>query len=557
MNSTRTDSTELATHRAEMTPPYGIGMRLEGVLAWCFAAGKWAGLVAWRGVVTGWKPVLRGGLLLFTSPCWAVDVAMIEAAVATIKADEVKAHVDVLADDAFEGREAGSRGGNAAGNYLVKHLSAAGLKPAGDNDTFFQAFGNGYRNILAVLPGSDPQLRDQYLVVGAHYDHVGYGSRGNSFGPFGYVHNGADDNASGTSCLLEMVDAFASLPERPKRSLLFTFWDGEEKGLLGSLHWLAHPTVSLDRVVFAYNVDMVGRLRNDRCEVLGTRTAPGLRQLVSRHNDSEKLLLDFTWEMKANSDHHPFFARNIPVIMFHTGLHGDYHRPSDDVEHIRHDGIERIARVSFRVLCEVADQGDSPSFRTASSNESPATREQLERALPPPAPRFGAGWRSNMEEPPEAGLVVTHTVPNSPAARVGLRAGDRIVQFNGQPVASENELRLAVLAAKEPVKFGVRRANSEKVEELAVTLDGTPVRVGLTWREDDAEPGTVVVNQVVPASAAQIAGVQVRDRVYSVANQRFQNGEEFRKLITTLPGPLELVVEREGRVFPVKLPVAP
>lgn len=518
----------------------------------------WAGV----GGITGWKPVLRPVLrvvllVLAARPCLAVDGAHVASAVATIKAAEVKTHVDVLADDAFEGREAGTRGGAAAGNYLVKHLDAAGLQPAGDDETYFQAFGNGYRNILAILPGSDPELSKQFLVVGAHYDHVGYGNRGNSFGPFGYVHNGADDNASGTSCLLELIDAFVSLPARPKRSIVFAFWDSEEKGLLGSLHWLAHPTVPLDRVVFAYNVDMVGRLRDDRCEVLGTRTAPGLRQLVSRHNGVENLALDFTWEMKANSDHHPFYTRNIPVLMFHTGLHNDYHRPSDDVEHIRNDGIERIARLSFRILCDVADLQDPLAFRATSRGESPAAREQFERALAPPAPRLGAGWRRNPEDPPADGVVITHTVPNSPAARVNLRAGDRIVSFNNQPIASENQLRLAVLAAKDKVELGVRRAGGETVEPISVTLDGSPIRVGLAWRDDDAEPGVVVVNQVTPASAAHLAGVQVRDRIYAVSGQPFSDSESFRKLITTLPGPLELTLERDGRVTTLKVDLAP
>lgn len=505
-----------------------------------------------------WLPglTLLCGLILGSTVASAIERAHLEAALETIRASEAQRHVEVLADDALEGREAGSRGGLAAGTYLVKHLTAAGLKPAGDSGSYFQIFGAGYRNLLAILPGSDPKLADEYLVVGAHYDHVGYGNRANSFGPFGYVHNGADDNASGTAGLLELIEAFASLPERPRRSILFAFWDGEEKGLLGSLHWLAHPTLPLEKVKFSYNVDMIGRLRGEKCEVLGSRTAAGFRQIVSRQNEAEKLALDFTWELKANSDHHPFFARGIPVLMFHTGLHDDYHRPSDDVDGISSEGISRVARLSFRVLADLADAEKMPAFRESSRAETPAGRDQFELPLAAPPPRFGAGWRRNPEDAPEEGVLVSHVVPNTPAARAGLKAGDRLLRWNDKPVLGENQLRVAVLAAKEPIRFMLRRAGKTESEELTVTLDGSPVRVGLSWRDDDAEPGTVVVNQVVPASAAHLAGVQVRDRVYEVAGQRFVGSEEFRRLIMTTPSPLEMVVERQGRLLPLKLELA-
>lgn len=498
------------------------------------------------------------GVVLFAlvAPASAVERAHLDVALETIRADDVQRHVEVLADDALEGREAGSRGGLAAGNYLAKHLSAAGCEPAGDDGSFFQIFGSGYRNLLALLPGTDPTLAQEVILVGAHYDHVGYGNRSNSFGPFGYIHNGADDNASGTACLLELVDAFAALPTRPRRSILFALWDGEEKGLLGSQHWLAHPTLPRQRLRFAFNVDMVGRLRDDHVEVLGSRTAAGLRQVVSRQNADENLQLDFSWEMKANSDHHPFFAASVPVLMFHTGLHDDYHRPSDDVERIQSDGIARVTRLALRVLCDLADATTATPFRTASRRETPASRNQFEQPLANPPPRLGAGWRRNPEDAPEDGVIVTHVVRGTPAERADLRAGDRIVRCNDRPVASENALRVTVLAAKEPVKLSVRRAGEAEPRDISIQLDGDPVRVGLAWQEDEAEPGTVLINQVVPASAAYLAGVRPQDRVYEVAGQRFSSSEEFRRLITTLPSPLPLLVERQGRLLPLQLELA-
>ncbi|MFM8703368.1 MAG: M20/M25/M40 family metallo-hydrolase, partial [Planctomycetia bacterium] len=155
------------------------------------------------------------------------------AAHASIQAADASRHVHALADDSFEGREGGSRGGRAAGAYIVQAIEKLGLQPAGDNGTYDQAFG-GMRNILALLPGSDPMVAGELVVVGAHYDHVGYGNASNSYGPTGYIHNGADDNASGVAGLIEIAEAFQHMPSRPRRPILFAFWDGEEKGLLGS-----------------------------------------------------------------------------------------------------------------------------------------------------------------------------------------------------------------------------------------------------------------------------------------------------------------------------------
>ncbi len=135
------------------------------------------------------------------------------AAFYSITANEAKDHVAVLSNDTLEGREGGSRGGHAAAKYLVEYLKQARLKPAGDNNTYFQAFAPNHRNILGILPGSDEKLRHEFVLIGAHYDHVGYGNARNSYGPWGYIHNGADDNASGTSGLLEVIDAFAKLPQ--------------------------------------------------------------------------------------------------------------------------------------------------------------------------------------------------------------------------------------------------------------------------------------------------------------------------------------------------------
>ncbi len=164
------------------------------------------------------------------------------SAVETIHKRELRQHCEVLASDTLEGRETGTHGGEAAGTYIAgvlrKEKHALPAAPDGD---YFQPFPPNSRNILVRIPGGDAALGREYVVVGAHYDHVGYGNSRNSRGPIGFIHNGADDNASGTAALLELVDAFCSLDVPPKRSLLFVFWDGEEEGLLGSHYWISAP----------------------------------------------------------------------------------------------------------------------------------------------------------------------------------------------------------------------------------------------------------------------------------------------------------------------------
>src|SRR5262245_28913751 len=235
------------------------------------------------------------------------DRSSLALAAASITTEELKGHVDVLADDTFEGREAGSRGGHAAARYVLQAFERHGATPAGESGSYFQSFHGASRNILGLVEGSDPRLKDEVIVIGAHYDHVGYGRSNNSFGPLGYIHNGADDNASGVAGMLEVLEAVKRLPIAPRRSMLFAAWDSEEGGLNGSRYWVSRPTVSLARVVLAINLDMIGRMRNGRLEILGSRTAPGLRRLASEANSESPTAMVFDWKLKADSDHWSFY----------------------------------------------------------------------------------------------------------------------------------------------------------------------------------------------------------------------------------------------------------
>ncbi len=461
----------------------------------------------------------------------AAENLWLDIARSSITTGELHGHVSVLADDMLEGREAGSRGGRAAAKYLIARLKEASLQPAGVSGSFKQSFDSQpsempYQNLLAVLPGSDPALRDEYIVVGAHYDHVGYGSRRNSYGPWGFIHNGADDNASGVAALLEVIDALSQAEHRPRRSILFAFWDGEEKGLLGSKHWRSHPTIPFDAVKLAWNVDMVGRLLEGRIEVGGTRSAQGIRRLLSSRNLGEQLWLDFTWEYKDNSDHWTFYEAGIPSLYLHTGLHDDYHRPTDDVEKLNIDGIRQVSTYLLEQLSVLADIELLPSFRTHSSQETPATQRQLEQPLAKLASRIDFTWKYLPSLP---AVVVVQQVPeNSLAKHSGLMAGDRILAVNDQPITSEALLpAIALQSEAASIRLQLERAGASKLVSVTVPLIGGPTRLGLSWRDDLAEPQAVTITRVVPYSPADLAGLKLHDRLYTFNHEPITGANEL------------------------------
>ncbi len=485
-------------------------------------------------------------------PCPAGENLWLDVARSSITTNELHHHVSVLADDMLEGRETGTRGGREAAKYILKSIESTGLKPSGPGDRFTQPFSGRSQNLLAVLEGTDPELRNEVIVVGAHYDHVGYGSRRNSYGPTGFIHNGADDNASGVAALLEVIDAISRSGHQPKRSILFAFWDGEEKGLLGSKHWLRNPTVPLDSVKLTINIDMVGRLTDGRIELMGARTAPGLRQMMSTSSLSEGTWVDFTWNLKDNSDHWPFYERRIPCLCVHTGLHDDYHRPSDDIEKLNLDGMREVSRYLVERLCDLADAETLPGYRTNSRGENLETQKRVENPLPAIPSRLGFTWEYIPGETSQ--LIVQHvqlTGANS------LRSGDIILAVNGLSISNESLLPAMALQSEAQLDLKVLRAGTEMPVTVTVPLQGVPVRLGLSWRENDAEPETVYSTRVVPYSPAARAGIVLHDRIYSlngepitgqadllarVQNLLAENVEEFRLEIESRGSIREVVV---------------
>ncbi len=400
------------------------------------------------------------------------------AALDSITSEDLYAHTSLLADDTLEGRTAGSRGGNAAARYLEKLLSDWGVQPAGNNG-YTQRFSGRYQNVLARIEGVDQQLKHEIIVVGAHYDHVGYGTPNNSYGPLGFIHNGADDNASGVAVLLEVIQAISRQQLQPRRTILFVFWDAEEQGLLGSWHWVRQPTVPLRDVRMSINIDMVGRLRKGRLEIDGSRTGFGLRRLAATDMLPDEIWQDFSWELKENSDHWPFIQRQIPTLMLHTGLHEDYHRPSDDLEKLNLEGMRYAARHLLRLVVKAADAQELPTFRPAGLRESPSGRQRLETPVADLPPRLGITFRQapldagagetpgesapaeDVETTASSGVVAITVREGSPADRAGINVGDRIVAVGGRPTPSVVEFAQAIMRAPAVVTLTVIQAVAE------------------------------------------------------------------------------------------------
>lgn len=220
-------------------------------------------------------------------------------------------------------------------------------------------------NVVAVLPGSDPELRDTYVVFSAHFDHVGVG-RPNEAGDS--IYNGADDNASGTSALLEVAEAFASLPTPPARSLVFLAVSGEEKGLLGSQYYSDHPTVPIESIVANINVDMIGRNAPDSIVVIGqeySSLGPLVLDVAAARPELGLTVSRDLWPEQRfffRSDHFNFARKDIPALFFFAGVHEDYHRPSDHVEKIDTDKASRVSRLIFYTALEIAMRPDAPQW---------------------------------------------------------------------------------------------------------------------------------------------------------------------------------------------------
>ena len=303
---------------------------------------------------------------------------------------ELMEYVQHLADDAMEGRQTNTPGGKAAGR-----LSGPGNArtwvcfPRPRTAQYIQDCGNGCRNVLGLLKGSDPAVADETVIVGGHYDHVGMRRRRGD-GETVEIYNGANDNASGVAGVLEIAEAMTKLPQAPRRSILFALWDGEERGFVGSKFFVSHPSVKLEQVTAVLAVDMVGRVVDDQLIVWGTGTAAAWPDILTAANAGPQLKLDLRPFTLALSDHLPFFCAAFPPSSPARGMFPELHRTTDDVELLNPDGMRRYYATTARRVCELAGRTDRLDFLEASRTE---VTTDVHRKADDPAQSAEAGGR--------------------------------------------------------------------------------------------------------------------------------------------------------------------
>ncbi len=376
----------------------------------------------------------------------------------------LKDDVSFLAADSLLGRETGTAQELMAAGYLQKRMENIGLQPKGNASTYFQTY--------SFKPKTDPHSEVQYIsgdstitgtnvigyvdnqamktvIIGAHYDHLGMGGQGSLYADGEAIHNGADDNASGVALMFQLAEKLKDT--LVGSNYLFIAFSGEEMGLLGSNYFSKNPTIDLAMANYMINMDMVGRLREEKTlSISGTGTAPIWNQVLNSTNPGFKLVLSESGV--GPSDHTSFYLQNIPALHFFTGQHEDYHKPSDDFEKLNYEGMELIGDYILSVVAELDDK-KKLAFRTTKNESEEVPRFKVGLGVMPDYLFDGKGMR------------IDGITENRPAYKAGLLKGDIVIQLGDSTVSDMMSYMRALSAFDEgsTAKVVVNR-NGEKVE---------------------------------------------------------------------------------------------
>ncbi len=312
-------------------------------------------------------------------------------------------------------------------------------------------------NVIAVLEGEGPHA-EETIIVGAHYDHVGRGGANSLARGSTEIHNGADDNASGTSSLLELARRLGGRKEKLPRRIVFIAFTGEELGLLGSARYVKNPLYPLEQTVAMFNMDMVGRLQDDKLTIFGSGTSSRWEQELKALNETAKFDLTFKPEGFGPSDHSSFYGKKIPVLHFFTGNHPDYHRPSDDWDKLNIDGMYRVVAMLEQLIIDTAHNAVRPDYVEV---KQPATAERSGSR-----PYFGT--IPDFSEEGE-GYAISGAAPGSPAEKGGLKGGDRIISLGDNKITALDDFDLAL-----------RKFKAGENVPVTVLRDGQPVKLTVT-----------------------------------------------------------------------------
>ena len=345
--------------------------------------------------------------------------------------EDFKSRVGYLASDKLGGRSAGSKGDILARDYMVdlfeKSSSSVTIQE-------FEVITNRRTqetaityNVIGVLPGNDPVLKDEFVIVGGHYDTTPNPPKARRLF-FDNINNGADDNASGTAMVLELFEKYASTNSH-KRTLVFILFGGEELGLLGSKHYAENPTINLDKVQLMVNLDMIGRLDEDKNVYLGgVPTAYGLDKAIKPFIESSKLNVTSyqhtasgVRSLFSRSDHYNFYKKDVPSLFFFTGIHKDYHTPRDEANLVNYEGLKLISDLAEKVIDNAANRNDRFEFR-----ELPKLEEESERT--PARMKVSLGIMPDYAHQ-GSGLKIDSVIDKRPAKNSGMKDGDVVIKI--------------------------------------------------------------------------------------------------------------------------------
>ena len=351
------------------------------------------------------------------------------------KAITIKEDIAVLASDAYEGRETGTKGEQEAAEYISKRFKDLGLEPKGTNG-FFQTFSfkpktDPHSEVSYVTMAEDSTITgtnilgfinnnaEQTIIIGAHYDHLGFGSEGSLYrGKEKAIHNGADDNASGVAVMLDLISKLKNANK--SNNYLFMAFSGEEMGLLGSNYFVKNPTIDIKKANYMINMDMVGRLKADSTlAVYGVGTSPRFKQSLMANNTRFKLI-----EKESGvgpSDHTSFYLSDIPVLHFFTGQHEDYHKPGDDSDKLNYEGMEAISDYIFDVISDL-DKAGKLQFRKTKNESEETPRFKVGLGVIPDYMFDGKGMR------------IDGVSEDKPAQKAGLQKGDIVIKLGDSTI---------------------------------------------------------------------------------------------------------------------------
>lgn len=357
-----------------------------------------------------------------------------------VATNKIKDDVAFLADDKLEGRQTGTEGEIKAADYIISRFKEMGISPKGTN---------GYLQSFSFKPKTDPHKEVEFtknadntitgnnvigyidnkaettIIIGAHYDHLGYGGEGSLFrGEEKAVHNGADDNASGVAIMLNLADRLnvrnLNAETKDKNNYLFMAFSGEEMGLLGSNYFSKNPTIDAESINYMINMDMVGRMKADSTlAVYGVGTSPIFKQTIKANNEKFRLVENESGV--GPSDHTSFYLIDVPVLHFFTGQHEDYHKPSDDADKLNYEGMNLISDYIFEIISDLNDNGEL-AFRKTKNESEETPRFKVGLGVVPDYLFDGEGMR------------IDGTREDTPAFNAGIIKGDIVVKLGDSTV---------------------------------------------------------------------------------------------------------------------------